>query len=293
VEAASICPRLKKSIAFRWASALAESLAASIHVPVIDLDLLNWEGNGYDRKRDEDAARRMTLEVSTQPLWIIEGVYGWLADVALPRATALIWLDFPWSLCRAGLLARGPRRGATDQDAVALLKWAETYWNRQTPSSFAGHSRMFANFPSTKFRLRAPGPPACEKWLHGTIEGASIRCTRGRAKAGWGIRVVAEIRLVSLYWPQLSFALYLCLDRSFGGHRHYYRMAVRREARRLQLGTGIAFSRGSRRTANVWGNLSLAQQSPLCGDKLRRPRTALKETKLEYAPRARARVMGS
>jgi len=34
-------------------SALAESLAASIHVPVIDLDLLNWEGNGYGRKRDE------------------------------------------------------------------------------------------------------------------------------------------------------------------------------------------------------------------------------------------------
>jgi len=117
-------------------SALAESLAASIHVPVIDLDLLNWEGNGYGRKRDED-----------------EGVYGWLADVALPRATALIWLDFPWSLCRAGLLARSPRRGATDQDTVELLKWAETYWNRQTSSSFAGHSRMFNNFPSTKFRL--------------------------------------------------------------------------------------------------------------------------------------------
>jgi adenylate kinase family enzyme len=123
-------------------SALAESLAASIHVPVIDLDLLNWEGNGYGRKRDEDAARRMTLEVSTQPLWIIEGVYGWLADVALPRATALIWLDFPWSLCRVGLLARSPRRGATDQDTVEFLKWAD-----------AGHSRMFANFPSTKFRL--------------------------------------------------------------------------------------------------------------------------------------------
>ena len=50
-------------------------------------------------------------------------------------------------------LARGPRRGATDQDALALLKWAETYWNRQMPSSFAGHSRMFANFASTKFRL--------------------------------------------------------------------------------------------------------------------------------------------
>jgi adenylate kinase family enzyme len=61
-------------------SALAESLAALVRVPVIDLDLLNWEGDGYGRKRDEDAARRMTLQVSAQPLWIIEGVYGWLAE---------------------------------------------------------------------------------------------------------------------------------------------------------------------------------------------------------------------
>jgi adenylate kinase family enzyme len=134
-------------------SALAESLATLIHVPVTDLDLLNWEGDRYGRRRGENVARRMTLEVSAQPLWIIEGVYGSLAEVALPRATALIWLDFPWSICRAGLLARDPRRGATDQDAVELLNWAETYWIRQTTSSFAGHSRMFNNFASTKLRL--------------------------------------------------------------------------------------------------------------------------------------------
>jgi adenylate kinase family enzyme len=134
-------------------SALAESLSALVHVPVIDLDLLNWEGDEYGRKRDDDAARRMTLDVSAQPRWIIEGVYGWLAESALPRATALIWLDFQWGLCHAGLLARGPRRGATDQDGAGLLKWAQTYWNRQTSSSFAGHSRMFTNFPRTKFRL--------------------------------------------------------------------------------------------------------------------------------------------
>jgi adenylate kinase family enzyme len=134
-------------------SALADSLASLVHVPVIDLDLLHWEGEGYDRKRDEDSARQMTLKVSAQPLWIIEGVFGWLAEVALPRATALIWLDFPWSLCRAGLLARGQRRGATDRDTADLITWAEAYWNRQTPSSFAGHSRMFNDFPGTKFRL--------------------------------------------------------------------------------------------------------------------------------------------
>jgi hypothetical protein len=32
----------------------------------------------------------MTLEVSAQSLWIIEGIYGWLAEVAFGRATALL-----------------------------------------------------------------------------------------------------------------------------------------------------------------------------------------------------------
>src|SRR5260370_7689640 len=89
-------------------SALAESLADLILVPVIDLDLLNWEGDDYGRKRDENDARRMTLEVSAQPFWIIEGVYGWLAEVALPRATALISLDFPSTLSLSAPLSHTP-----------------------------------------------------------------------------------------------------------------------------------------------------------------------------------------
>src|SRR6266851_4840390 len=63
-------------------SALADSLASLVHVPVIDLDLLHWEGEGYGRKRDEDSARQMALKVSAQPLWIIEGVFGWIAHGA-------------------------------------------------------------------------------------------------------------------------------------------------------------------------------------------------------------------
>jgi adenylate kinase family enzyme len=134
-------------------SRLADALANLVRVPAIDLDLLHWEEDGYGRKRNEDAARRLTLEVSNQPQWIIEGVFGWLAEVALPKATGLIWLDFPWSLCRAGLLARGQRRGATVQDAADLMKWAEAYWIRQTPSSFAGHLKIFNDFSGTKFKL--------------------------------------------------------------------------------------------------------------------------------------------
>jgi adenylate kinase family enzyme len=135
-------------------SVFAASLAAITGAPIIELDLLHWEGNGYGAKRDEVIATRMVMEAATAPRWIIEGVYGWLAEQALPRATALVWLDVPWAKCREGLLARGQRRGATATDFAELLEWAETYWERQTPSSFAGHSRLFDAFTGYKARLR-------------------------------------------------------------------------------------------------------------------------------------------
>lgn len=133
---------------------LAESLAALANVPAIDLDLLHWTGDGYGLKREEAVARQMASDVAERPEWVIEGVYGWLAEVAIPRATALIWLDVPWSLCREGLLRRGLRRGGTEAEFAELLTWAEAYWDRKTSSSFAGHSRLFEDFPRAKLRLR-------------------------------------------------------------------------------------------------------------------------------------------
>jgi adenylate kinase family enzyme len=136
-------------------STLAEAVAGLAHIPAIDLDLLHWEEGSYGLKRNEDIARKLVLDISDQPRWIIEGVFAWLAEVALSRATALIWLDFPWGACRAGLLARGLRWGATRHDTAELMKWAEAYWTRQTSSSFAGHSKMFNDFSGTKLRLES------------------------------------------------------------------------------------------------------------------------------------------
>jgi adenylate kinase family enzyme len=134
-------------------STLAERLGVRLALPVIDLDLLHWEDEGRGPKRDEAAAMALAQEAAAAPRWIMEGVYGWLAAVIVTRATALLWLDLPWDTCRAGLVARGPRRGATPQDQAELLAWAEAYWTRTTPSSFAGHARLFASSSSAKHRL--------------------------------------------------------------------------------------------------------------------------------------------
>jgi hypothetical protein len=71
---------------------------------------------------------------------------------------AVFFWTFMWGLFGAFIgvpivLARGLRRGATSRDAADLMKWAEAYWSRQTPSSFAGHSKMFNDFSGAKLRL--------------------------------------------------------------------------------------------------------------------------------------------
>ena len=136
-------------------SSLAEALGAQVHAPVFDLDLIHWKDDGFGAKQDEDVARQKVADLAATERWVIEGVYGWLAEVAVPRATALIWLDIPWEVCRDGLLARGQRRGGTEADFAELLKWAEAYWDRQTPTSFNGHQRLFEAFSAGKLRLQS------------------------------------------------------------------------------------------------------------------------------------------
>jgi len=134
-------------------STLAHALAGVIPLPVVDLDLIHWENEGYGIKRDETTARRLVESEAIKPRWIIEGVFAWLAEIAAPRASGLFWLDIPWSACRANLERRGLRRGATEQDHAELIAWAAAYWDRQTSSSYTGHSRLFERFAGFKGRL--------------------------------------------------------------------------------------------------------------------------------------------
>ena len=133
-------------------STLAERVGAALKLPTYDLDLLHWEADG--RKRDEAEAKALVAGVAAGETWVVEGVYGWLAEMALARATMLVWLDLSWAECREGLLHRGLRRGMAPSDHDALVAWASAYWTRETPSSFAGHDLLFRKFSGDKLRLR-------------------------------------------------------------------------------------------------------------------------------------------
>ncbi len=135
-------------------STLAQTLGARMGVEVVDLDRIHWLDK-VGTQRDENDAKAMVAALAANRSWVIEGVFGWLAEVALPRASSLVWLDLPWSVCREGLAARGPWRNASAAEHADFLEWAEAYWQRETPSSFKGHFALFERFAGGKWRLRS------------------------------------------------------------------------------------------------------------------------------------------
>jgi hypothetical protein len=140
---------------------LAQRMTANAACQHIDLDTIYWQNQICLKKRIEPEAKQMVAALAATPHWVIEGVYGWLAEVAMPRATALIWLNLPWPECKAGLEARGPAYSPSPAEYDALLTWAGEYWSRPSPSSETGHRRLFDAFTGEKFELRSRQEIAC------------------------------------------------------------------------------------------------------------------------------------
>lgn len=131
---------------------LAREIARREDMPVTDLDRVHWQDE-VTVKRDEQVAAAMVAELAARPRWVIEGVYGWLAAVALPFANTLIWLDMPWDVCQDGLTRRGPWKGASATEHATFLNWAGGYWLRTTSTSFVGHQSIFDGFAGAKLRF--------------------------------------------------------------------------------------------------------------------------------------------
>jgi hypothetical protein len=107
------------------------------------------------RRRDgellgEGEGKALAAAIAAGPRWVIEGVgdYGELAQVVLSRATALVWLDLSWDVCREGLLQRGLHYGYDPDDPVALAAWAEAH-----PQYGADHLKLYGAFGGLKTRL--------------------------------------------------------------------------------------------------------------------------------------------
>jgi adenylate kinase family enzyme len=96
---------------------LAQTLSDKLAVPHVELDALFWEHGWQPARRDVFRARVEAAVAA--PAWVTDGNYHSVRDMIWPRATALIWLDYPLPLVLWRLAWRTLRR----------LAQREVLWN--------------------------------------------------------------------------------------------------------------------------------------------------------------------
>src|SRR5450755_386980 len=114
-------------------STLAEAIASLVHIPVIDLDLLHWEQDGYGAKRNEDVARQMALDVF-KPAALDHRRRVWVACGDRPsqgNGTCLVRFSvesLPFRATRSRATARSNQslRRRPDEMGRSLLESADT-----------------------------------------------------------------------------------------------------------------------------------------------------------------------
>ncbi|WJH40751.1 AAA family ATPase [Aliirhizobium terrae] len=135
---------------------LAKRLAPCLGVHPIHMDLVYWQPGRFGVARDKTVVAEEIRQLSYKDEWLMEGVYGWLINVLLPRATSLIFLDLPEEECIANVRARGKQGGETQEGFDELIDWVSKYRERRNNwNSFQTHVRMFDEFANEKVRLKS------------------------------------------------------------------------------------------------------------------------------------------
>ncbi len=150
-------------------------IAEALGVPFIEMDALNWGPNWTERPLE--VFRKELREAISGPSWVLDGNYSKVRDVYFPKATAFVWLDYPFLVNLWQLLTRTIRRGVRGEvlwngnverlsthffTRDSLILWFfKSYWRRRRTypellgGSDAGHVQV----------IRLTGRGKTEAWL--------------------------------------------------------------------------------------------------------------------------------
>lgn len=133
---------------------LAERMAEALGVAAIHLDDIHWEPGHKGIARDRTLRDEMVRAASLRSAWVMEGIYGQLADLVMDRMTTLIWLDLPIEECLTNIRTRGPHKGESPEQFQGLLDWVAEYRTRvKNWNSFEGHQRLLDGYAGEKARV--------------------------------------------------------------------------------------------------------------------------------------------
>lgn len=140
---------------------LAQRLCTHFDYQLIHMNVLFWEPDRFGVKRPQEIVYAEIAALARKKTWVVEGVFGELAQEFSPKADTLIWLDLDWGSCFKNLLLRRsensnqPVKQSDEEMYAKLLKWASEYWRRSGPSSYQGHRFVFEQFNGDKICLNS------------------------------------------------------------------------------------------------------------------------------------------
>lgn len=111
----------------------ARALASMLGVPHIELDSIHWLPDWTPR--DHDELRALVKEAVSDEHWVLDGNYRGLRDLIWPRATAIIWLNYPFSLVFWRALRRTLKRIVQRQELFSGNResFRQTFLSRNSP----------------------------------------------------------------------------------------------------------------------------------------------------------------
>ena len=92
----------------------ARQLAGRLQAPHIELDALHWLPDWQERDRGEFVA--LVGQAAAAPRWVADGNYGRARALLWPRASAIVWLNYPFPIVFARALRRTVGRAITGEE---------------------------------------------------------------------------------------------------------------------------------------------------------------------------------
>ncbi len=93
---------------------LARQISRSLGAPHIELDAIHWNSNWQPRPAEE--FRQLVSEAVAGERWVIDGNYSVTRDIVWGRATAIVWLNYPFRVVLWRALYRTTKRVLTREE---------------------------------------------------------------------------------------------------------------------------------------------------------------------------------
>ena len=97
-------------------STLARALAATLALPLVELDRVYWRPGWQEPDRDQ--WRAAVADHAAAPRWVMDGNYGDTFDLRMPLADGIVWLDYPRGICLRRVAARTLRNHGRTREGL-------------------------------------------------------------------------------------------------------------------------------------------------------------------------------